>query len=51
LVTSYDLWPANGAGLFSKEKISKEKSGEKRISGGAYEIACKSFTTGEITCS
>ena len=24
LVTSYDLQPGNGAGLFSKEKVSKE---------------------------
>jgi len=37
LVSSYDLWPANGVGLFSKEKyvrdkISQDKSEEKRIS-------------------
>jgi len=31
-VASYDLRPGNTAGLFSKEKISKEKSGEKRTS-------------------
>jgi len=24
VVTSCDLWPGNGAGLFSNEKISKE---------------------------
>jgi len=34
MVISYDLWPQNGAGLFSKEKVrkhrSKEKSKEKR---------------------
>ena len=23
LIASYDIWPENGAGLFSKEKISK----------------------------
>jgi len=37
LVPSYDLWPGNGAGLVSKEKISKE-SEEKRISGEAYNV-------------
>jgi len=25
LVAFYDIWPGNGAGLFSKEKISKKK--------------------------
>jgi len=25
LVAVYDIWPGNGAGLFSKEKISKDK--------------------------
>jgi len=24
LVAFYDIWPGNGAGLFSKEKVSKE---------------------------
>jgi len=30
--------PGNGVGLFSKEKISKEKSPEQRISGEAYDV-------------
>ena len=39
----YDIRPGNGAGLFSKEKISKGrdkygKSEEKRMSGEAYDI-------------
>jgi len=29
LVTSYDLWPGNGAGLFWKEKISKKVDNKK----------------------
>ena len=37
LVTFYDIRPGNGPGLFSKEKISKEKW-RKRISGEAYNI-------------
>jgi len=37
LVASYDLWPGNLAGLFSKEKISKEKVKKKRISGESYD--------------
>jgi len=40
LVTSYDLWPGNRAGLFSKEKASKkvdkEKTEQKKeVSGGS----------------
>ena len=35
MVVSYDLWPGNGAGLFSKEKIKVTK---KRISGEAYDV-------------
>jgi len=43
LVAFYDTRPENGAGRFSKEKISKGgdkqgKSEEKRISGEAYDI-------------
>jgi len=43
LVAFYDTRPENGAGLCSKEKISKGgdkqgKSEEKRISGEAYDI-------------
>jgi len=38
LVTSYDLWPGNGASLLSKEKTSKGKSKEKGISGRAYDV-------------
>ena len=41
----YDIWPGNGADLFSKKKISKGgdkygkgKSAEKRTSGKAYNI-------------
>jgi len=37
LVAFYNIRPGNGAGLFSKEKISK-KSEEKRISVEAYDI-------------
>jgi len=40
LVAFYDIRPGNGAGLFSKEQISKEKSEEKRISGEAYNVKC-----------
>jgi len=29
LVASYDLWPGNGSGLFSKEKISKKAVDKK----------------------
>jgi len=39
LVASYDFWPGNGTGLFSKEKISKEKSEAKRISGKANDVS------------
>ena len=39
MVASYDLRLGNGVDLFSKEKIAKEKSEEKRISGGS--IQCK----------
>ena len=43
LVAFYDIWPVNGAGLFSKDKISQGgdkqgKSEEKRTSGKAYDI-------------
>jgi len=38
LIASYNLQPGNRAGLFSKEKISKEKSEEKRISGQVYDV-------------
>jgi len=38
LVAFYDIRPGNGVGLFSKEKISKEKMKKKRISGEAHEI-------------
>jgi len=42
LVAFYDIRPGNGAGLFSKEKTSKErdkygKSEDQRISGEAYD--------------
>jgi len=45
LVAFYDIRPGNGAGLFSKEKISireeiiKEKVKKKMISGEAYDIS------------
>jgi len=34
------MWPGNGAGLFSKEKISKggDKEKVKRINGETYDI-------------
>jgi len=41
LVTSYDLWPGNKAGLFSNEKTSKGVDKEKvktLISGEANDI-------------
>jgi len=38
LVAHYDIRLGNGAGLFSKEKISKEKVKKKRISGEAYDV-------------
>jgi len=43
LVAFYDIWPGNGASLFSKDKISQGgdkqgKSEEKRTSGKAYDI-------------
>jgi len=43
LVALYDILPGNGAGLFSKEKISKGgnkygKVKKKKISGKAYNI-------------
>jgi len=38
LVGSYDLQPGNRAGLFSKEKISREKNEDKRISGEADDV-------------
>ena len=44
LVAFYDIWPGNGAGLFSKEKMSRPKGGDKwekvkkRVSVGAYCI-------------
>ena len=38
MVTSYGLWLGNGTVLFSKEKTSKEKSKEKKISGEAYNV-------------
>ena len=49
LVAFYDIWSANGVGLFSREKISKggDKSGkseEKRISVEAYNIDTVSYT-------
>jgi len=49
LVAFYDIRPGNGAGLFSKEKVSqggdKEgKSEEKRISGEAYDIKTHTHT-------
>jgi len=31
LLASYDIRPGNGAGIFSKEKISKEKRRKKRM--------------------
>jgi len=41
LVAFYDIQPRNGAGLFSKEKISKggdkQGKGEKRMSGEAQD--------------
>jgi len=36
LVASYDLWPGNGAGLFSKEKIRKKV--KKNDKWGRYDI-------------
>ena len=43
LVAFYDVWPGNGAGLLSKEKISKgrdmqAKSEEKRTSEEAGDV-------------
>jgi len=38
VIASYDLQPGNGEGLFSREKISKEKSEQKRISVEAYDV-------------
>jgi len=35
LVASYNIWPGNGVGLLSKEKISKEKSEEKKDKWGS----------------
>jgi len=32
LVASYDLWPGNGVGIFSKEKLSKEVDKQGKIS-------------------
>jgi len=52
LVSSYNLWPEDGAGLFSKEKyvrdkISKEKSEEKRISRETNDIYIAPKSTNE----
>jgi len=38
LVTSYDLRPGNGVGLFSKGKDKLGKTEEKRIHGEANDI-------------
>jgi len=38
LVASYDVRPGNRAGLFSKEKISKEKVKKKSLSGDAHSV-------------
>jgi len=45
LVASYNLWPGNGVGLFSKEKRSKENGEEKRISGEAYDVNMRTTYT------
>jgi len=38
LVASYNIRPGIGAGLFSKEKVSKEKVKKKRTSAEVYDV-------------